>query len=76
VRLENFLEKLVENSLKIKKLKKLDFYTSRKSISRNGYVMKGKSELLTNFKWIFKMSISMVEMLQKEIQSICKSCVL
>jgi hypothetical protein len=33
--------------------------------------MKGKTELLTNFKWIKKMSIPMVEMLQKEIQSLC-----
>jgi hypothetical protein len=33
--------------------------------------MKGKVELLTNFKWIFKMSIPTVEMLQKEIQSLC-----
>jgi hypothetical protein len=31
---------------------KLDFYTSKKSISRNGYVMKGKIELLMNFEWI------------------------
>jgi hypothetical protein len=30
--------------------------------------MKGKMELLTNFKWIKKMSIPTVEMLQKEIQ--------
>jgi hypothetical protein len=28
-----------------------------------GYVMKGKMELLTNFKWILKMLIPMVEML-------------
>jgi hypothetical protein len=34
-------------------------------------MMKGKPELLTNFKWIFKMSNPMVEMLQKEIQSLC-----
>jgi hypothetical protein len=33
--------------------------------------MKGKTELLTNFKWILKMSIPIVEMLQKEIQSLC-----
>jgi hypothetical protein len=33
--------------------------------------MKGKTELLTNFKWILKMSIPTVEMLQKEIQSLC-----
>jgi hypothetical protein len=33
--------------------------------------MKGKSKLLTNFKWIFKMSIPTVEMLEKEIQSLC-----
>jgi hypothetical protein len=33
--------------------------------------MKGKMELLMNFKWIFKMLIPMVEMLQKEIQSLC-----
>jgi hypothetical protein len=31
-------------------------------------MMKGKTKLLTNFK---KNSISMVEMLQKEIQSLC-----
>jgi hypothetical protein len=47
---------------------KLDFYTSKKSISRNGYVMKGKTKLLTNFK---KNSISTMEMLPKEIQSLC-----
>jgi hypothetical protein len=34
-------------------------------------VMKGKMEILTNLKWILKMSIPMVEMLQKEIQSLC-----
>jgi hypothetical protein len=45
---------------KMKKKKKLDFYTSKKSISRNGYVMKGKTELLTNFNFF---SIPMVEML-------------
>jgi hypothetical protein len=56
---------------KIYKKKKLDFYISTKSISRNGYVMKGKTELLTNFKWILKMSIPKVEMLKKEIQSLC-----
>jgi hypothetical protein len=33
--------------------------------------MKGKIELLTNFKWIFKMSILIVEMLKKEVQSLC-----
>jgi hypothetical protein len=33
--------------------------------------MKGKMELLTNFKWILKMSMPTVEMLQKEIQSLC-----
>jgi hypothetical protein len=34
-------------------------------------VMKGKSELLTNFKWILKILIPTVEMVQKEIQSLC-----
>jgi hypothetical protein len=33
--------------------------------------MKVKTELLMNFKWIFKILIPMVEMLQKEIQSLC-----
>jgi hypothetical protein len=33
----------------------------------NGYVMNGKTELLTNFK---KIPIPMVEMLQKEMQSL------
>jgi hypothetical protein len=33
--------------------------------------MKGKTELLMNFKWILKMSIPTVKMLQKEIQSLC-----
>jgi hypothetical protein len=33
--------------------------------------MKGKMELLTNFKWILIMSIPTVEMLKKEIQSLC-----
>jgi hypothetical protein len=33
--------------------------------------MNGKTELLMNFKLIFKMSIPTVEMLQKEIQSLC-----
>jgi hypothetical protein len=32
--------------------------------------MKGKTKLLTNFKWILKMSIPTVEMLKKEIQSL------
>jgi hypothetical protein len=32
--------------------------------------MKGKTELLTNFKWILKMLIPTVEMLQKEIKSL------
>jgi hypothetical protein len=35
----------------MKNKKKLEFYTSNKSISRNGYVMKGKMELLTNFNF-------------------------
>jgi hypothetical protein len=51
----------------MKSKKKLDFYTSKKSISRSGYVMKGKMELLTNFNFF---SIPMVEMLPKEIQSL------
>jgi hypothetical protein len=55
----------------MKNEKKLDFYTSKRSISRNGYVMKGKTELLMNFKWIKKISIPTVEMLPKEIQSLC-----
>jgi hypothetical protein len=33
--------------------------------------MKGKIELLTNFKWILKMLIPQVEMLQKEIWTLC-----
>jgi hypothetical protein len=33
--------------------------------------MKGKTELPMNFKWILKMSIPIVEMLQKEIKSLC-----
>jgi hypothetical protein len=33
--------------------------------------MKGKMELLTNFKWFKKISIPRVEMLQKEIQTLC-----
>jgi hypothetical protein len=33
--------------------------------------MKRKMELLTNFKWILKMLILVVEMLQKAIQSLC-----
>jgi hypothetical protein len=32
--------------------------------------MKEKTELLTNFKWILKMLILVVEMLQEEIQSL------
>jgi hypothetical protein len=32
--------------------------------------MKGKMELVTNLKWILKMSIPMVDMLQKEIHSL------
>jgi hypothetical protein len=35
----------------MKKKKKLNFYTSTKLISRNGYLMKGKMELLTNFNF-------------------------
>ena len=34
----------------------------------NGYMMKGKMELLTNFNFFF---IPTMEMLQKEIQSLC-----
>jgi hypothetical protein len=68
VRLENISEKWVEYSLKIKNKKKLGFYTSKKSISRNGYVMKEKKELLMNFK---KKLIPTVEILQEEIQSLC-----
>jgi hypothetical protein len=52
----------------MKNKKKLDFYTSKKSISKNGYVMKEKMELLTNIK---KKFIPMVEILHKEIQSLC-----
>jgi hypothetical protein len=33
--------------------------------------MKQKPELLTNFKWVLKMSILTTEMLQKGIQSLC-----
>jgi hypothetical protein len=33
--------------------------------------MKGKTELLTNFKWIFKNLIPTVEMLKNKIQSLC-----
>jgi hypothetical protein len=33
--------------------------------------MKGKTKLLMNVKWIFKFFIPIVEMLQKEIQSLC-----
>jgi hypothetical protein len=43
----------VNTHQKMKNEKKLDFYTSKKSISRNGYVMKGKKELLTNFNFFF-----------------------
>jgi hypothetical protein len=39
-------------------------------------MMKGKTELLKNFKWILKISISTVEMLQKEIQSLCNFSIL
>ena len=34
--------------------------------------MNGRTELLTNFKWILKILIPTEEMLQKEIQSLCK----
>jgi hypothetical protein len=34
-------------------------------------VLKGKMELLTNLKWILKMLIPTVEMLQREIQCLC-----
>jgi hypothetical protein len=50
---------------------RFDFYTSKGSMSRSGFVMKGKMELLTNFNWIKKMIIPTVKMLQKEIQSLC-----
>jgi hypothetical protein len=33
--------------------------------------MKGKTKLLMNFKWILKMSIPTMEMLEKETQSLC-----
>jgi hypothetical protein len=47
---------------------KLNFYTSIKSIRRNGNVMKGKTELLASFKFFL---VPTVEMLQKEIQRVC-----
>ena len=56
---------------KMKNKIKLDLYISKRSISRSRYVIKGKMESLTNFKWIQKMSIPIVEILQKEIQSLC-----
>jgi hypothetical protein len=34
-------------------------------------VIIGKTKLLMNFKWIYKMSIPTLEMLQKQIQSLC-----
>jgi hypothetical protein len=71
VRLDNIVESELNIHQKIKKLKILNFYTSKRSISRSWYVMKGKMEFLMNFKWILKMSIPTVEMLQKEIQSLC-----
>jgi hypothetical protein len=37
----------------MKNLKKLDFYTSRKSISRNGYVMKEKKGIANKFQILF-----------------------
>jgi hypothetical protein len=52
----------------MKNSKKLDFYTSKKSINRNGYVMKGRTEFLTSFNFF---SIPTTEMLQKETQSLC-----
>jgi hypothetical protein len=48
----------------MKKFKILNFYTSKKLINRNGYVMKEKMEMLTNFDFF---SIPMVEMLHQEI---------
>jgi hypothetical protein len=39
----------LENSLKNEKVKKLDFYTSTKSISRNGYVMKERKGIANEF---------------------------
>jgi hypothetical protein len=41
----------------------LIFILQKISISRTVYVMKEKTKLLTNFKWILKMSIPIVEML-------------
>jgi hypothetical protein len=38
-------------------------------------VVKGKMKLLKTYKWISKMLIPM-EMLKKEIQSLCKFCFL
>jgi hypothetical protein len=52
----------------MKKKKKLDFYASTKSISRNGYVIKEKKGIANEFLFF---SIPTVEMLQKEIQSLC-----
>jgi hypothetical protein len=46
-------------------MKKLDFNTSTKSISRSGYVMKGKTELLTNFNFFY---IPMVECCRKNFK--------
>jgi hypothetical protein len=49
-------------------MKKLDFYTSKKLISRSGYVMKGKKGIANEFQFLF---IPTVEMLQEEIQNLC-----
>jgi hypothetical protein len=53
----------------MKNFKNLIFYTSTKSISRDGYVMEEKNELLMNFNFF---GIPTVETLQEEIHSLCK----
>jgi hypothetical protein len=58
---------------KIKIFKTNLLYTSKKSISRNGYVRKAKSELLMNFNFF---SIPTVERLQEEIHILCNFSIL
>jgi hypothetical protein len=54
MQLDNIFKKWVENSCFFLNYKKLDSYTSVRSISRSAYVIKARKEVLTNFKWNFK----------------------
>ena len=63
VGLDNFIRKWVKKLFKKEKLKKLDFHSLKKSLSRNAYVMRRKTKFPIKLLWISKISIPMVRIL-------------